>query len=110
MVDSTGNIPKPSSFVAQTRVQQRGKDADVGENIDTNPTSATPSVDSAEITPEVRDAMKKAETTTHEALTVDEKKVADIKKAIAEGNYPIDTDRTAANMVALESLLTGTKD
>jgi len=109
MVDSTGNIPKPSSFVAQTRVQQRGKDADVGENIDTNPTSATPSVDSAEITPEVRDAMKMTET-THEALTVDEKKVADIKKAIAEGNYPIDTDRTAANMVALESLLTGTKD
>jgi negative regulator of flagellin synthesis FlgM len=109
MVDSTGNIPKPSSFVAQTRVQQRGKDADVGENIDTNPTSATPSVDSAEITPEVLDAMKMTET-THEALTVDEKKVADIKKAIAEGNYPIDTDRTAANMVALESLLTGTKD
>jgi negative regulator of flagellin synthesis FlgM len=37
----------------------------------------------------------------------DEAKVANIKQALAEGNYPLDERRIAESFVAIESMLGG---
>ncbi|MBT5106326.1 MAG: flagellar biosynthesis anti-sigma factor FlgM, partial [Porticoccaceae bacterium] len=37
----------------------------------------------------------------------DEAKVAEIKQALAEGNYPLDERRIAESFVAIESMLGG---
>ena len=102
MVDSTGSVNK-----ANIGTQQRVNRNDV--NNVSAPTSTTEasssSVDSVGLTQEAHDAIKAAEL-FNEVPAVDEKKIADIKKALSEGNYPLDSQRTADNMMALENLLT----
>jgi negative regulator of flagellin synthesis FlgM len=102
MVDSTGSVNK-----ANIGTQQRVNRND-GNNVSA-PTSTTEAssstVDSVALTQEAQDAIKAAEL-FNEVPAVDEKKIADIKKALSEGNYPLDSQRTADNMMALENLLT----
>ena len=103
MVDSTGSVNK-----ANIGTQQRVNRNDV--NNVSAPTSttetSTSTVDSVAITQEAHDAIKAAEL-FNEVPAVDEKKIAEIKKALSEGNYPLDSQLTAENMMALENLLTG---
>ena len=103
MVESTGSVNK-----ANIGTQQRVNRND-GNNVSA-PTSTTEasssSVDSVALTQEVHDAIKAAEL-FNEVPAVDEKKIAEIKKALSEGNYPLDSQLTAENMMALENLLTG---
>ena len=103
MVDSTGSVTK-----ANIGTQQRVNRND-GNNVSA-PTSTTEasssSVDSVALTQEAHDAIKAAEL-FNEVPAVDEKKIAEIKKALSEGNYPLDSQLTAENMMALENLLTG---
>jgi len=103
MIDSTGNIPKTATGVPNRAQGEREVSSAAAQNKATTGTTAR---DSVELTPEVRDAMKAAESTNH-AAEVDKEKVAAIKKALAEGTYPLDSQRTAANMQALEGLLSG---
>jgi len=102
MVDSTGSVNK-----ANIGTQQRVNRNDV--NNVSAPTSTTvassSTVNSVALTQEAQDAIKAAEL-FNEVPAVDEKKIADIKKALSEGNYPLDSQRTADNMMALENLLT----
>jgi len=101
MVDSTGSVNK-----ANIGTQQRVNRND-GNNVSA-PTSTTEAssstVNSVALTQEAQDAIKAAEL-FNEVPAVDEKKIADIKKALSEGNYPLDSQRTADNMMALENLL-----
>jgi negative regulator of flagellin synthesis FlgM len=103
MVDSTGSVNK-ANLGAQQRVNRND-----GNNVSA-PTSTTEasssSVDSVALTQEAHDAIKAAEL-FNEVPAVDEKKIAEIKKALSEGNYPLDSQLTAENMMALENLLTG---
>ena len=103
MVDSTGSVNK-ANLGAQQRVNR-----DDGNNVSapTSNTEASSSpVDSVALTQEAHDAIKAAEL-FNEVPAVDEKKIAEIKKALSEGNYPLDSQLTAENMMALENLLTG---
>ena len=103
MVESTGSVNK-----ANIGTQQRVNRND-GNNVSA-PTSTTEasssSVDSVALTQDAHDAIKAAEL-FNEVPAVDEKKIAEIKKALSEGNYPLDSQLTAENMMALENLLTG---
>jgi len=101
MVDSTGSVNKANIGTLQRVNRSEGNNA--------SPTSTTEAssstVDSVALTQEAHNAIKAAEL-FNEVPAVDEKKIADIKKALSEGNYPLDSQRTAENMMALENLLT----
>jgi len=103
MVDSTGSVNK-ANLGAQQRVN-RNDGNNVSAPTSTTEASSSP-VDSVELTQEAHDAIKAAEL-FNEVPAVDEKKIAEIKKALSEGNYPLDSQLTAENMMALENLLTG---
>ncbi|ETN93601.1 flagellar biosynthesis anti-sigma factor FlgM [Gammaproteobacteria bacterium MOLA455] len=51
--------------------------------------------------------LSKAAETAMTAGEFDEAKVAEIKQALAEGNYPLDERRIAESFVAIESMLGG---
>jgi negative regulator of flagellin synthesis FlgM len=103
MVDSTGIVNK-ANISTQQRIH-RNDGNNVSAPTSTTETS-TSTVDSVAITQEAHDAIKAAEL-FNEVPAVDEKKIAEIKKALSEGNYPLDSQLTAENMMALENLLTG---
>jgi len=103
MVDSTGSVNKANIGTQQRINRNDGNNASAKT---TNTETATPSVDSVALTQEANDALKAAEL-FNKVPTVDENKIADIKKALTEGNYPLDSLRTAENMMALENLLSG---
>jgi negative regulator of flagellin synthesis FlgM len=103
MVDSTGSVNK-ANLGAQQRVN-RNDGNNVSAPTSTTEASSSP-VDSVALTQEAHDAIKAAEL-FNEVPAVDEKKIAEIKKALSEGNYPLDSQLTAENMMALENLLTG---
>ena len=103
MVESTGSVNK-ANIGTQQRVN-RNDGNNVSAPTSTTEASSSP-VDSVALTQEAHDAIKAAEL-FNEVPAVDEKKIAEIKKALSEGNYPLDSQLTAENMMALENLLTG---
>ena len=100
MVDSTGSINK-TNVGTQPRVNRNNDNNAPSSTVTTEKAS---SVDSVALTQEANEALKATEL-FQKSPVVDESKIANIKKALSEGNYPLDSKRTAKNMMALESLL-----
>jgi negative regulator of flagellin synthesis FlgM len=102
MVDSTGSVNK-ANIVTQQRIH--GNDGNNASAPTSTTEASSSTVNSVALTQEAQNAIKAAGL-FNEVPAVDEKKIADIKKALSEGNYPLDSQRTADNMMALENLLT----
>ena len=101
MIDSTGNISKASTL--STNRVSRANEAEAKE-LSPGAAPAASAADSIEITQASQDLMAAAELSkTFEAVDMD--KIARIKEALSEGNYPLDSQRTAEKMIELEGLI-----
>jgi negative regulator of flagellin synthesis FlgM len=101
MIDSTGNISKASTL--STNRVSRANEAEAKE-LSPGAAPAASTADSIEITQASQDLMAAAEL-SKTSETVDMDKIARIKEALSEGNYPLDSQRTAEKMIELEGLI-----
>lgn len=100
MIDSTGNVSK-SSAISTAKVS-RTQEIDAKEQ--PAPAGATRQSDAVSITAQSEE-MLAASQLSKGLEGVDLEKIERIKAALNEGNYPLDSERTAKNMIELEGLL-----
>ena len=108
MIDSTNNISKSSTHTNErVRDSRAYEKTDAPNNASPVPSQSTP-VDTVELTPESQEMLRLMDT-AKEQPALDQEKIERIKQAIADGNYPLDSQKTARNMLGLERLLASAK-
>lgn len=108
MIDSTDNISKAGSY-ANGRVQhsRAHEKTDAPKSGSPSSSHSTPA-DTVELTPESQEMLRLMDT-AKEQPALDQEKIERIKQAIADGKYPLDSQKTASNMLGLERLLSSVK-
>lgn len=108
MIDSTNNISKAGPYanerVRDSRAHEKAQASDDGSPASSQ---STP-VDTVELTSESQEMLRLMDT-AKEQPALDQEKIERIKQAIADGKYPLDSQKTASNMLGLERLLSSAK-
>lgn len=102
------NINQGSNSQANVRLENSKQQATdtANKQVQVNTASTKAAGDSVSITPQAQQ-LKKLSEKAEQASGVDQKKVDELKKAIANGEYKIDAEKLAENINNLEFKLFG---
>lgn len=100
-------INQGSNSQANVRLENTKQQAtDSAKQVQVNTATAKATSDSVSITPQAQQ-LKKLNEKAEQSSGIDEKKVNELKKAIANGEYKIDAEKLAENINKLEFKLFG---
>lgn len=102
MIIDPNNNSVNSSATSSSRTRQANNVAD--KPVDAKPVADKPSSDSVSLSSKGQ-ALGRLESRIADAADVDEAKVAEVKAAIAEGRYQVDSDTVADRMLRQDSWL-----
>jgi negative regulator of flagellin synthesis FlgM len=100
MIDSTSNVTRAG--VVSTNKVNRTQEPDAKDSASSS--AAIAAADSVDITAQSEEMLAASEISKG-VDGVDLDKIENIKAALSEGSYPLDSERTAKNMIELEGLL-----
>ncbi len=100
MIDSTSNVTRAG--VLSTNKVNRTQEPNAKDNASSS--AAITATDSVDITAQSEEMLAASEISKG-VDGVDLDKIENIKAALSEGSYPLDSERTAKNMIELEGLL-----